>query len=38
MAVAYDSVSGKKILNAKELIELSIMKTAALKKQNTDKK
>jgi NADH-quinone oxidoreductase subunit D len=38
MAVAYDSVSGKKILNAKELIELSIMKTAALKKQNTDRK
>jgi NADH-quinone oxidoreductase subunit D len=38
MAVAYDFVSGKKILNAKELIELSIMKTAALKKQNTDRK
>ncbi len=38
MAVAYDSTSGRKILNAKELIEMSIMKTAALKQQIIHKK
>jgi hypothetical protein len=32
MAVAYDNSSGKKILNAKELIDLSILKTAEIKK------
>jgi len=37
MAVAYDAVSGKKILNARELIERSIRKTAELKQQNTNK-
>jgi membrane-bound hydrogenase subunit alpha len=31
LAVAYDAVSGKKIMNAKELIDLSINKTAEMK-------
>ena len=33
MAVAYDSTSGRKILNAKELIDISIKKTDVLKQQ-----
>jgi len=33
MAVAYDSSSGRKILNAKELIDISIKKTDVLKQQ-----
>jgi NADH-quinone oxidoreductase subunit D len=38
MAVAYDSASGQRILNAKELIERSILKTASLKQQINQKK
>jgi NADH-quinone oxidoreductase subunit D len=38
MAVAYDSASGQKIMNAHELIELSVMKTTKLKKQINNQK
>jgi len=38
MAVAYDSASGQKILNAKELIDMSARKTAELKQQISHKR